>query len=236
MFSCTRGMVRHLIISTLLPLTSCWFNTQAQDTIKLSKIDPPNWWAAMPKPMLLVQGEHLDGARFRLSDRSLHVDRTVISPNGHWAELWLARSPTKPETITIAVDGPNGKASATYRFDERHESQDGFAGFSSKDVMYLIMTDRFADGDSSNNGPDYDPSKPRAWHGNDKANGRPASRRALPASRVPYSFPRQPRHGALYGRAGSDDGEAQIGIYCFAHHARHAPDLLWRRTRYGRWQ
>jgi len=90
MFSCTRGAVRHLIISTLLPLTSCWFNAQAQDTIKLSKIDPPNWWAAMPKPMLLVQGEHLDGARFRLSDRSLHLDRTIISPNGHWAELWLA--------------------------------------------------------------------------------------------------------------------------------------------------
>jgi neopullulanase len=167
MFSCTRGAVRHLIISTLLPLTSCWFSAQAQDVIKLSKIDPPNWWAGMPKPMLLVQGEHLDGARFRLSDRSLHLDRAVISPNGHWAELWLASSPAKPETITIAVDGPNGKASATYRFDERRKSQDGFAGFSSKDVMYLIMTDRFSDGDPSNNGPDYDPSKPRAWHGGD---------------------------------------------------------------------
>jgi glycosidase len=167
MFSCTRGAVRHLIISTLLPLTSCWFNAQAQETIKLSKIDPPNWWASMPKPMLLVQGEHLDGARFRLSDRFLHLDRTIISPNGHWAELWLASSPAKPETITIAVAGPNGKASATYRFDERRKSQDGFEGFSSKDVMYLIMTDRFADGDSSNNGPDYDRSKPRAWHGGD---------------------------------------------------------------------
>lgn len=146
---------------------ACCFTAQAQNIVKLSKIDPPNWWAAMPKPMLLVQGEHLDGARFRLSDHSLHLDRTIISPSGHWAELWLASSPAKPETITIAVDGPNGKASVNYRFDERRKSQDGFAGFSSKDVMYLIMTDRFADGDSSNNGPDYDPSKPRAWHGGD---------------------------------------------------------------------
>jgi glycosidase len=146
---------------------ACCFTTQAQDTVKLLKIDPPNWWAAMPKPMLLVEGERLDGAHFHLSDHALHLERTNISPNGHWAELWLASSPVKPETITIAVDGPNGKATSTYRFDERRKSQSGFAGFSSKDVMYLIMTDRFADGDPSNNGSNYDPSKPRAWHGGD---------------------------------------------------------------------
>ncbi len=31
--------------------------------------------------------------------------------------------------------------------------------------MYLIMTDRFADGDGSNNGAGYDRAKPRGWHG-----------------------------------------------------------------------
>src|SRR5581483_7991383 len=53
-----------------------------------------------------------------------------------------------------------------------------FAGFSSSDVMYLIMTDRFADGDLTNDGPHAEDAgasaaavaeraKPRGWHGGD---------------------------------------------------------------------
>lgn len=134
---------------------------------RMVKVDPPNWWVAMPAPMLLIQGEHLDGVQFRLSDRALRVRRTHISENGHWAELWLSAPPVKPETITVTAQGPGGRASLPYTFAARRETRDGFAGFSSKDAMYLIMTDRFADGDPSNNGSGYDRAKPRGWHGGD---------------------------------------------------------------------
>jgi len=134
---------------------------------RMVKVDPPNWWVAMPAPMLLIQGEHLDGAQFHLSDRALQVRRTHISENGHWAELWLSAAPVKPETITVTAQGPGGRASLPYTFAARRETRDGFAGFSSKDVMYLIMTDRFADGDPANNGSGYDRTKPRGWHGGD---------------------------------------------------------------------
>jgi hypothetical protein len=34
--------------------------------LAINKVDPPNWWAAMPKPMLLVHGEGLGcGCRLR---------------------------------------------------------------------------------------------------------------------------------------------------------------------------
>jgi hypothetical protein len=78
------------------------------------KIDPPNWWADMPKPMLLIQGQHLEGARFSLSDRALHLERTQVSKNGDWAELWLAADPAKPETITITIQAPSGRVSKPY--------------------------------------------------------------------------------------------------------------------------
>ena len=48
---------------------------------------------------------------------------------------------------------------------------DGPQGFSSKDVLYLVMPDRFADGDAANNkvagSPDADRNNPHAYHGGD---------------------------------------------------------------------
>jgi neopullulanase len=143
----------------------------------ITKVDPPNWWAKMPKPMLLVKGEHLDGATFRLSDRKLHVERTVVSQNGHWAQVWLSGSPEKAETVEFVAERHGAAARMEYRFEQRKAGSDGasdkggFAGFSSNDAMYLIMTDRFADGDPSNDqqpGDEADEkTKARGWHGGD---------------------------------------------------------------------
>ena len=43
--------------------------------------------------MLLVRGEGLGGARFSLSDPGLRIAKTVVSDNGHWAQLWLTKTP-----------------------------------------------------------------------------------------------------------------------------------------------
>src|SRR5271168_3251890 len=119
MFRCTRGAVRRLVINALLPMTCCWFTAQAQDTVKLLKVDPPNWWAAMPKPMLLVRGEGLGEAKFSLSDAQLRVEKTVVSDNGHWAQLWLSASPAQPETVTLQARHAKSIAEMHYTFAAR---------------------------------------------------------------------------------------------------------------------
>jgi glycosidase len=141
------------------------------DAPRILKIDPPNWWAQMPKPMLLVRGENLASSQVRLSDPHLKIESTKISANGHWVELWLSASPTSAETINITIKTPSGTTSAPYEFDKKRSPNNGFAGFSSSDVMYLIMTDRFADGDLTNDGTPAqhtaERAKPRGWHGGD---------------------------------------------------------------------
>lgn len=143
---------------------------------RINKVDPPNWWVNMPAPMLLVNGDHLNGARFTVGN--LPIERTTISENGHWAELWLAKDASAVGDVHITAQTAQGKADMPFRFDARRSATDGFAGFSSKDVMYLIMTDRFADGDASNDGPEAKDSAgsaaaqaernaPRGWHGGD---------------------------------------------------------------------
>ena len=136
---------------------------------RIAKIDPPNWWPAMPAPMLLVYGEGLAEAKFTLSDPALHIDQVKPSANGHYAQLWLSATASQPETIQITANNQGRSATFPYTFAPRHDTNQGFAGFSSKDVMYLIMTDRFADGDPSNDGPDHAAqlAAPRGWHGGD---------------------------------------------------------------------
>lgn len=137
---------------------------------KILKIDPPNWWVRMPKPMLLIRGENLTSAKVQLSDPKIRIEKSHISENGHWIDLSLSASPATPGTVTITVRTDAGKASAPFRFEKPRAKDDGFAGFSSADVMYLIMPDRFADGDPTNNSQPnmpYDRKVPRAWHGGD---------------------------------------------------------------------
>lgn len=151
---------------------------QADGRISIQRIDPPNWWVEMFAPMLLVRGEGLNGAKFSLSDSEVGIAKTVVSENGHWAQLWLTRTPEKPETVTIRASRDGQGAEASFSFRERRPPNEGFAGFSPKDVMYLIMTDRFADGDLKNDGPHADSpatgaaavqerAKVRGWHGGD---------------------------------------------------------------------
>ncbi|HEY0786127.1 MAG TPA: alpha-amylase family glycosyl hydrolase [Acidobacteriaceae bacterium] len=137
----------------------------------IDSIDPPGWWAEMPAPLLLVHGQHLEGSRFSLSDSSLHIRAAHISENGHWATLQLAASPARAVTIRVSARNQDGAATAEFTFKKRREATDGLAGFGPQDVLYLIMTDRFADGDLSNDG---DPTEhtaqlalPRGWHGGD---------------------------------------------------------------------
>ncbi|MGA7158115.1 MAG: alpha-amylase family glycosyl hydrolase [Acidobacteriaceae bacterium] len=146
--------------------------------LAMEKVDPPNWWAGMPAPMLLVRGEGLRGATFSVSDAALKVEKVVASENGHWAQVWLSASPSEAETVTLTARDGGEEAVARYRFEKRRAASDGFAGFSSRDVMYLILTDRFADGDLRNDGPDAqsaedsaaaaaERAKARGWHGGD---------------------------------------------------------------------
>jgi glycosidase len=132
-------------------------------------IQPPQWWAKMPAAMLLVRGDNLNAAQVTLSDPALRVTATHVSTNGHWAEVHLSASPDHAEAVALKVATPGGSVTTRYTFGTQKPASNGFAGFSSKDVMYLIMTDRFADGNTGNDGPDHaaEMAKPRGWHGGD---------------------------------------------------------------------
>ena len=131
----------------------------------IDKVDPPSWWVALPSPMLLLHGAHLTRARFSIAGKGVFITQSEIMANGHYAFLWLATRSADPQPIRIRVTTSAGSAAAPFRLEPRMPA--AHAGFSALDVMYLIMTDRFADGDLSNDPQPSERDLPRGWHGGD---------------------------------------------------------------------
>lgn len=138
----------------------------------ITRIDPPNWFTAMPDSLLLIHGEHLDHATFSLRNTSAQIKEANTSPNGHCAFVVLATGNQKPGTFDLVATNSSGSTTAPYTLKGRRGPSNQPKGFGPSDVMYLIMPDRFADGDTANNkvsnfrAPD-DRSAARAYHGGD---------------------------------------------------------------------
>jgi len=75
----------------------------------------------------------------------------------------------KAQTLQIAAVNAQGTARKSFDLADRSHNPHAHAGFSSADALYLIMTDRFADGNSKNDAPGDQRSLARGWHGGDLA-------------------------------------------------------------------
>jgi glycosidase len=119
--------------------------------------------------MLLVHGEGLSHARFTLSGKGVTLDHTQASENGHWVFLWLKTKSAAPQTLWITASNDRGQSRRSFALNQRSHQADGHSGFSSADVLYLIMTDRFADGKPADDPTGDNRAAARGWHGGDLA-------------------------------------------------------------------
>jgi glycosidase len=153
----------------LAGLLACTAVSSSAQAPQINKIDPPGWWAGLPSPMLLLHGAGLDHARFTVTGTGVTLTRTQTSANGHWAFLWLDTKAAAPQTLEISARTGQGQVQAAFHLTARSHPPRGHAGFSSADVMYLIMPDRFARGDSASDPAGDDRVAPRGWHGGNLA-------------------------------------------------------------------
>lgn len=125
----------------------------------------------------MFTGENLEHASVSTHAPGIRVRQVQSGRNGHYLFAWLEISKSSvPGEVPLTVATPAGKETARLNIERRNPAGEkflpnhGFNGFGPDDVIYLIMPDRFADGDPANNFPDsgaYDRSQPRAYHGGD---------------------------------------------------------------------
>ncbi len=168
----TAAPVRRILPLLLLLLLSAACRAQEP---QVTKVEPPNWWVGhtVNPVRLLLRGKHLVGAQVTTSGAGLHASNLKTNRAGTSLFCDLTISPQAvPGARTLTIVTPQGKTTAVFDVLPRLNPAGKFAGFSSNDVVYLIMPDRFSDGDPSNNDPFasrglFDRSNPHRYHGGD---------------------------------------------------------------------
>ncbi len=141
---------------------------------RITKLEPPNWWVGLPGPMLLLTGEGLAAARLRVVNApGVRVTCTQPEPSGHYLFVCLEiDSAVRPQPLEVVVDTPQGSVGVRFSLLQRAGSHLPAPSLSGDEVIYLIMPDRFADGDPTNDCPPQSPGTcdrnlARAYHGGD---------------------------------------------------------------------
>ncbi|HVE59944.1 MAG TPA: alpha-amylase family glycosyl hydrolase [Pyrinomonadaceae bacterium] len=140
-----------------------------QTAPRVSKVEPPNWWAnhSINPVRLLVRGENFQNAKVFSKNGSLKVSNIRVNGRGDYLffDVVIAKN-AKPAKYDFEVSTAKGKTTVPFEILAPLDAKTNFQGITNDDVIYLVMTDRFADGDASNN-KDVDRQNPRAWHGGD---------------------------------------------------------------------
>ncbi len=142
---------------------------------QINKVEPPNWWTNFVSPvMVLFYGEGLSDAKISVSYPGVKIEKELLQPDGKHAFVWLhIAENAKPGSVRLSVTTSAGVTAVDFPLLERAPQKGRFQGVTRDDVIYLIMPDRFADGDSSNNMPKgaasgtYDRNAAKAYHGGD---------------------------------------------------------------------
>lgn len=125
----------------------------AQD-ISISKIEPLNWWTGMKlnSIQLMVYGNNLSDFSAEFSPKGPIINKINSIQNSSYAFIDITiPQAMKPGEYELILKKGNSQSRYKYSFLERANNKNNFQGFSNKDIIYLVMPDRFADGDTSNN-------------------------------------------------------------------------------------
>ena len=120
--------------------------------IEISRIEPPFWWVGLKNTevQLMVYGRNIARCAVQANYPGVRLKESVRTENPNYVFLYLEVSASaQPGTMKLIFTDGREKFTKEYELRERSQSV-GAQGFNSSDVLYLLMPDRFANGDSSN--------------------------------------------------------------------------------------
>ena len=143
--------MKKIFLVTVLSVLLCGHNSLYAASV-IKKVAPSFWWASMNNPELqvLLYGEQISSADVSISSDDIVLQEVVKQDNPNYLLLYLNTSEAAPQTFDICLKQGKKQTVIPYELKQRRADAAQIEGFNSSDVLYLIMPDRFANGDASN--------------------------------------------------------------------------------------
>lgn len=117
----------------------------------VTNVEPPYWWVGMANDTLQVMltGPDIAQASAEVDYSGVKLDRQVSLDSPNYKLLYFTIAPdTKPGRMPIRLNLNGRKHTLDYELKSRDMKGEDYEGFSAADVLYLLMPDRFAQGDA----------------------------------------------------------------------------------------
>lgn len=129
-----------------------WLLAFSVSFAQIQKVEPAFWWKGMKNPELqiLVYGKNIANSQIELSD-GIQIKNLQKVENPNYIFVTINTNEINSQRFKINQKIKNKVVSSfTYELKDRKPNSSERESYTSKDVMYLIMPDRFANGDESN--------------------------------------------------------------------------------------
>ena len=166
-------MMKKVLICLFLLVVS--FETFASLTI--DKLEPAFWWTGMKNPELqvMVYGTNIANAQVEVLTPGVTLKEVVKADCPDYLFLYFDLSQATPGKVNLLFRNGKDKKKLSYELKARTVAPESHKGFSTADVLYLLMPDRFSNGNLANDKlpqllcQKVDRQDPNGRHGGDLA-------------------------------------------------------------------
>lgn len=137
---------------TIMAVLSLLFPFSSKSYAVIKKVAPTSWWAGMKNPELqvLLYGDDISSSEVSISSKDIYLKEIVRQSNSNYLIIYLDLNDAKAQKFDIILTKGRKVTKVPYELKERTRKGSDIEGFTSSDVLYLIMPDRFANGNPEN--------------------------------------------------------------------------------------
>ncbi len=119
---------------------------------KITRVDPTFWWCGMKNPELqvMIYGNNIASYTPTIEYDGVEIKSIIPLESPNYLLMYLDVADAKPGEFDIVLTKGKKKLKHKYELRERTARTDAHEGFNSSDVIYLLMPDRFANGNPDN--------------------------------------------------------------------------------------